>query len=227
MRNYDPSTILLADSILVEDAEAGKEKIKRAEILGFIGDDYQRFNIHFVSMIQNPTNPYQYLVYGKTKVKQTICAFQGTITVREAKLYTIGDLPTYQQGFANCEVLLFEDNKQASTGFIKGSLKSEFLIDPKGQFRYDALQFDADGIANNQFVGTWTSYKTKVLKKCQWGDYRIPECGDLDIGAGEFAVHDKYRTKGWQSYHLASGYDNADELKVKQALNIESEQWWK
>ncbi len=69
MRNYDFSTILLADSILVEDAEAGREKIKRAEILGFIGDDYQRLYIHFVSMIQNPTNPYQYLVYGKTKVR--------------------------------------------------------------------------------------------------------------------------------------------------------------
>ena len=69
IKNYDLSTILKADSILMEDREDGKEKIKLAEILGFIGDDYQRLFINFISVIQNPTNPYEYLVFGKTKVK--------------------------------------------------------------------------------------------------------------------------------------------------------------
>jgi hypothetical protein len=41
IKAYDLSTVLSADSILTEDREDGKEKIKRAEILGFIGDDYQ------------------------------------------------------------------------------------------------------------------------------------------------------------------------------------------
>jgi hypothetical protein len=36
--------------------------------LGFIGENYQRFHIHFISIIQNPLNPYEYFAYGKTKV---------------------------------------------------------------------------------------------------------------------------------------------------------------
>ena len=223
---YDLSTVLAADSVLAEDREDGKEKFKRAEILGFIGDDYQRLFIHFVSVIQNPTNPYEYLVYGKTKVKEIICSFKGTITIRQARIYKSGDIPTYKQGFASCDVVLYEDKKQSSTGFIKGKLKSEFLIDSKGQFRYDALMFDGDGFSNNQFVGSWTSYKTNASKKCHWGDYRIPSCGDLDIGAGEFSINDKYLKNGWTNYQLAWGtYPETPE--VKSAKQKESEHWWK
>lgn len=90
----------MADNFLAEDVEDGKEKIKRAEILGFIGEDYQRFFIHFVSIIQNPTNHYEYLVYGKTKVKEAICSFQGKISVKKARTYINGDFPKYKQGFA-------------------------------------------------------------------------------------------------------------------------------
>ena len=226
IKTYDLSTVLAADSILTGDREDGKEKFKRSEILGFIGDDYQRFFIHFVSVIQNPTNPYEYLVYGKTKVKETICSFQGTITIRQAGIYKSGDIPTYKQGFATCDVILYEDNKQPYTGFIKGKLKSEFLIDNKGQFRYDALMFVADGFTNNQFVGTWTSYKTNSSKKCNWGDYRIPECGDLDIGAGEFSVDDKYLKNGWENYRLAYSSD-PDKPESQKARQKENEQWWK
>lgn len=226
IKNYDISTILIADSILAEDNEDLKEKIKRADALGFIGDDYQRFFIHFVSIIQNPTNPYEYLVYGKSKVKETICSFQGTITISQAVIYKNVDIPAYKQGFATCDVILFEDKKQSSTGFIKGTLTSHFIIDNKGNFRYDALNYFADGFSNNQFVGTWTSYKTMVTKKCNWGDNRIPQSGDLDIGAGEFSVDDKFVKNGWKNYKLAWGtYPETPE--VIKARQKEKEQWWK
>ncbi len=227
IKTYDLSTILTADSILTGDNEGGKEKIKRAEILGFIGDDYQRFFINFVSIIQSPTNPYEYLVYGKTKVKETICSFQGTITIKQARTYKNGDIPTYKQGFATCDVILYEDKKQPSSGFIKGKLKSEFLIDDKGQFRYDAISFIADEYSNNQFVGSWTNYKTGISRKCNWGDYRIPESGDLDIGVGEFSIDDKYLKKGWENYRLAFLYYDLDKPESQKARQSENEQWWK
>lgn len=223
---YDLSTIIIADSILIEDRDEGKEKIKRAEILGFIGDDYQRFFIHFISIIQNPTNPYEYLVYGKSKVKETICSFQGIITIKQSRIYKNGDIPAYKQGFATCEVILYEDKKQPSTGFFKGKLTSNFIIDSKGQFRYDALMFVADGFSNNQFVGSWTSYKTNTSKKCNWGDYRIPESGNFDIGAGEFSPDDKYLKNGWENYRLAYSYDQ-DKPESKKARQKEDDQWWK
>lgn len=226
IKNYDLSTVLIADSFLAEDKEDGKEIIKRAEILGFIGDDYQRLFIHFISAIQNPTNPYEYLVYGKTMVKETVCAFQGTITVKQARIYKSGDIPTYKQGYAVCDVIFYEDKKQLSTGFFKGKLNSNFIIDNKGQFRYDAIMFVADGFSNNQFEGSWTSYKTKTTKKCNWGDYRIPNCGDLDIGAGEFSVNERYVKNGWLSYLLENRVPNGAVVNPKVDQRAVNKKWW-
>jgi hypothetical protein len=229
IKAYDLSAILLTDSILTEDSEGGNHKFKRAEILGFIGDNYQRFFIHFVSVIQNPTNPYQYIVLGKTKVDETIRSFQGTITITQSRIYKSGDIPTYKQGFAMCDVSLFEDKDESSAGCLKGQLKSEFLIDNKGQFRYDAISYNADGFTNNQFVGIWTNYRTKKSKKCNWGDYRIPGCNwenGCDIGAGEFSISDKYLKNGWENYRLASTSD-PNTPESKRAIQKENEQWWK
>ena len=225
IKNYDLSTILTADSIIAEDIEGGNKKIQRAEILGFIGDNYQRFQIHLISVIQNPTNPYEYLVFGKTKVKETICSFQGIIKITKSGLYKTAEIPNYKQGFAEFDVVFYEDNKQPSTGFFKGKLTSNFLIDNYENFRYDALMFVADGFSNNQFIGSWTSYKTNKSKKCNWGDYRIPESGNFDIGAGEFCVDDKYIKNGWENYKLAWG-TYPETPKVLKARHIENEQWW-
>jgi hypothetical protein len=78
-----------------------------------------------------------------------------------ARTYINGDIPNYKQGFTICDIILYEDKKQSSTGFIKGTLRSNFIIDTKGQFRYDALSFIADGFLNNQFIGYVRKYGTK------------------------------------------------------------------
>jgi hypothetical protein len=222
IKNYDLSEVMAADSIFAEE----ETMIGRAEILGFIGENYQRFHIHFISIIQNPLNPYEYFAYGKTKVKENICSFQGTIKVTKSRLYKESDIPNYQQGYAECEVNLYEDRKEKSTGFFFGKLRTDFLIDDKGKFRYDAIMFGADGFCNNQFVGSWTSYNTKSTKKCNWGDYRIPESENFDIGAGEFSVDDKYVKNGWENYKLAWGtYIETEE--IRKARQKEEQQWWK
>src|SRR5690348_17215575 len=59
---------------------------------------------------------------------------------------------------------------------------------------------------NNQFEGTWTSYKTGNSKKCNCVDYRLPDSRGLDIGAGEFSPWDKYEEYGWQNYSQAWGH---------------------
>lgn len=199
------------------------------EPIGFIGDNYQRFYIHFNSIVKKSDSPYEYLAYGKTKVKETICEFIGTIKIIEAKTYNEGDLPKYKQGFATCEVKLYEDDKESSSGVISGKLTTSFIIDDKQKFRYDALMFGADGFTNNEFNGSWTSYKTGISKKCNWGDYRIPECNWLngcDIGAGEFSISDKYLKNGWENYKLAYSYD-PDKPESQKARQKENEQWWK
>jgi hypothetical protein len=36
--------------------------------IGFIGDEFQRFQIRFLSVIQNFDNPYEYFLYGSSRV---------------------------------------------------------------------------------------------------------------------------------------------------------------
>ena len=88
--------------------------------------------------------------------------------------------------------------------------------------------FVADGFQNNQFQGTWTSYKTAISKKCNWGDYRIPECNwknGCDQGAGEFSINEKYSKNGWENYRLAWSY-YPDKPEVIEARKKEKEKWW-
>lgn len=226
IKRYDISKIITADSIIVEDRENTREKLMKAEPIGFIGNDYQRFYIHFISAIQNPKNQYEYFVYGKTKVKETIRPFQGTIIVKKANIKEDNDFfPNYKFGYATCDVNFYEDKKLTSTGFINGEMTISYVIDTKNSFRYNALYFHADGFSNNQFKGTWTSYKTNTSKKCNFGDYRIPESGDLDIGAGEFSPDPKYFDKGWKYYILSLSGET--EIDWNLGRKKENEKWWK
>jgi len=202
IKKYDLAAILTSDSFYL----ANDELTERAEPLGFIGDNFQRFYIHFISVEKKANNPYEYTVTGKTKVQANICSFQGTLRIISAKFYK-DEFPDYKEGYAICEVSLFEDESQPTSGFIKGKLTTNFVIYKQKQFRYDGLPFYSDGFSNNQFVGKWTSYKTRMKKTCNWGDYRIPKCGDLDIGAAEFSVNEKYLKNGWENYQIAHHSD--------------------
>jgi hypothetical protein len=217
IKKYDLSTVFAPDSIMDDT----KQNIKRAEPIGFIDTIYHRFYIHFTTVTKNTKNPYEYNVIGKTRVKNNICNFEGTIKIIESAIGRYDDFPKYKRGIVTCKVLLYEDKNQASSGFIKGELTTQFIIDEKGKLKYDALMLIADSYSNNDFKGTWTSYKTNKTKVCNWGDYRIPSSSNLDIGAGEFVPADKYLQNGWQTYRDA--YTNNNKL----ALIEEKKKWWK
>lgn len=215
------SDLWTIDSILIDN----EDLIERKEPLGFIGENFQRINIRFISVIQNPVSNLEYLVYGKTRVKDNICDFQGTIRITDSRIYNEGDLPPLKQGYISGDYLFYEDNDQKHSGYFSGHFKTGFYFDSNGDLQYDALSFVADGFKNNQFEGTWTNYKTGDSKKCNWGDYRIPDSRDLDMGAAEFGPSDKYDDFGWKYYDLAWGY-RLDKPGVKEAREKETEKWW-
>lgn len=193
--------------------------------LGFIGDNYQRFYIHFTSVRKSKTNLYQYIISGKTKVKENVCGFNGTINIVKASLFKEQVDENYKQGFVECTILFYEDSMQSSTGFLKGTLTSKFYLDNRNQLFYDDLEIGADGYSNNQCEAVWTSYKTLKSKKCNWGDYRIPQSKALDSGDGEFAVNKKYDLFGWKNYRVAW----SDDPWIKgtgQARENENKHWW-
>ena len=197
-------------------------------VLGYIGSDYQRLRVAIISARKNPSQPDTYNVTGKSMVKGVIRPFSGTIKITKiASSPREGMEEEYKSeqlkgaGYVFGEYHFAEDAKQTNTGKFDGVFASDWIVDKNGRLQYDEVMMGADGYYNNQFLGTWTSYRTKASKPASWGDSRIPLSGDLDIGAGEFSPDEKYIRNGWQ------GYVNAYAKQDKRALADENKQWWK
>jgi hypothetical protein len=193
---YDLSALWNSDSILTD---AGK-KVCFPEPLGYIGVNFQRFDIHYLSIVKSKRNPYVYDVTGKTRVNDNICSFRGSITILKAIVYNQLNFPPYREGTVECAVHLYEESAQVGSGSIEGRLKTDFYLDKSDQIYYNTLWDNADSYCNNECIAIWKSYRTGAIKKCNWGDYRIPESKGLDIGAGVFRVDEKFTKFGWDSY---------------------------
>ncbi|WP_289055988.1 hypothetical protein [Carboxylicivirga marina] len=222
IQKYDISDLWTSEKFQIE---LDPELVPKSRPIGYIGEKYQRIFVKLISAIQNPNDKTEYFIYGKTKVKQNICTFQGTIRIKISRTYDIGDVPNLTQGYVKGEYIFYEDPDQKGTGTFKGEFKTAFFINENGEIKYDALSFVADGFKNNQFEGTWTSYKSQSVKTCNWGDYRIPNSNELDGGAGEFSPMEEYADNGWKNYRIAFGYSE-ETPKVREALKRETEKWW-
>lgn len=197
-------------------------------VVGFIGDNYQRLRIKLLTVRPDAQRPGHYLVTGKSKVGENILPFEGTfrlLHVREAKTLPHGldgvPVPAVKTGILLAEYELKEPIGQQSAGAFRGVLRTDWYLDRKGKMQYDDINSYSDSFSNNQYVGTWQSYKTRRVKRCNWGDYRIPNADDLDQGAAEFSPADKYIAQGWQSYQQAWVENKADAREQEKAA------WWK
>ena len=161
---YDMSLVWTADKYYGVWLE-GEEWVGRGFLFGFIGDDYQRFYIHVISAIKIPGKEHEYQLYGKTRVKNNICEFQGIATIVDAKVTRSDVVRGYYSGYALSDIVLYEDNKQLSTGVIRGKMTSYFMLNSKGFFGYNGLHYISDNFTINHFKGTWTSYKTGQSKR--------------------------------------------------------------
>jgi hypothetical protein len=202
-----------------------------AMVYGFIGDNFQRIRIKIISITKNPSLPDTYNVYGKSMVKNNIDEFRGTIkitNIRKYKQTSYGvDNELKGKGIKGQYLLignynLAEAATQEHAGIFKGTFSTGFYPDKNNIVHYDDIDKNADGYSNNQFVGQWGSHNNKLVKRCNWGDYRIPNSQGFDIGAGEFSPNDKYLSAGWQT--LRDAYrTSAISAKAKQ---IENAKWW-
>jgi hypothetical protein len=102
-----------------------------------------------------------------------------------------------KQGVAIGTFRFEEDPSQKHVGVFKGVMTLNWYLDKFGTIHFDDLESSSDNYRNNQYVSTWTRYGTKKSKIANWGEFRIPFSGDLDIGAGEFSINPKYLGNGW------------------------------
>ena len=94
-----------------------------------------------------------------------------------------------------------EDSMQKHSGVFQGIMMLYWYVVKPGIIHFDDIEMHvSDGYCNNQHCGTWTAYGESIPKVCNWGMYRIPFSGDLDIGAGEFSPNSKYYSNGWKDF---------------------------
>ncbi len=205
---------------------------KETLIFGIIGENHQRIRIKLLSVKKNPKKGNEYFVYGKSKVKNNILEFKGTITLKKVlKLNKLSyGVDNMYKGKLKCQgiligdYLLKENSSKKGSGIFKGTVYSKWCIFNKSekQISYDNINNYSDGFENNSFIGTWKSFRTGKEKICNWGDYRVPMANDdFDWGVGDFSPSDKYLEFGWESYRKAQDSTN------KKAIEIEQKKWWK
>ncbi len=209
-------------------------KTENSEVYGIIGDEHQRIRIKLLIAKKNQENPYEYLISGKSNVKETICDFQGTISLID--IYEVNELhfgvddEYADKGIKSQGVLIadyeFKENmEQNHIGTFKGKLYTKWYLNSKNQIEYDNIEFFSDGYFNNAFVGIWESYSNGNRKICNWADYRVPNANkDFDIGVGEFNVSEKYWNKGWLDIALKNQAPNHAIKRNK--VKGKSKEWW-
>ena len=140
------------------------------------------------------------------RVRGNRCHFKGTISIIANREFV---KPTYgiddsmkgkfkRRGCCIAKYNLKENVDEKGGGCFTGYLLFFWYETKQGTIMYDDIDDYSDSYCNNLYSGTWQSYKTKKRKPCAWGQYRIPNSGDLDIGAAEFSVNPKYLQNGWQ-----------------------------
>jgi len=196
-------------SMLSKPSFATNTYIGVISYIGFIDIKIKRrLEINFLKIEKSTTNDSLYIAKGKTKVGKNVRLFEGDIKIKHVYFFAehsrgadddmVGKIKS--QGIIIADYYFREDKKLSATGVFEGKVLLRWYINNKGVFLYDDIDEYSDDYRNNQFVGTWTSYKTGVKKVANWGICRIPCSGDLDWGAAEFSPAPEYRKYGWEDY---------------------------
>ena len=226
LRNTDLSRMIIPDSILTNPDYCSQkdefmfiEKTSEFEPIGYRGRDFQRFYIHYDSVRFMGNGIYK--VEGRTRYRDTIRLFSGTITLDSMRLNKGKHLPSTGKFGKLCGHYQFDEDEFSGGGVLTGKMTIDF-VKVNGRFYYDAFMLGvADGYDNRQYEGVWTSKDLTRMEKCNWGDFRIPDSQGLDIGAGEFSPVDEHSGQGWQVY--TCGWAENDSL---QAIYQADMQWF-
>jgi hypothetical protein len=178
----------------------------KTEFLGFIGTKFRRIDLEFVEVEKIKD---LYKVVGFSIVSSNKCDFDGEIRIkqiRELKSLHFGVDNIYKdsnivvQGVLIAEYEFKENPQQKHVGVFNGVMTLWWYLDANNDLQYDNILIHTDSYSNNQYVGSWSEYGTDESRPCNWGEYRIPLSGDLDIGTKEFFPNSKYKDMGWDAY---------------------------
>ena len=198
-----------------------------APVNGVIGNDFERIEVYFYP---NPvkTDSVTYSIKGRTKVKKTICDFTGEVRIK--KIYHVydRDLDFPYHYVIISDYTLKEDALQKGSGEFQGIMGAYGFIsyDTPDVIKIDNSNQDVDGYMNRSYVGIWRSYNNPaVVKRCIWGDSRLPFRFDFDIGDGDIVVNPKYSSPEWDNF-IQSNDINIVEHESGDSYATYKNPWW-
>lgn len=176
---------------------------KRTKFLGYVGADYHRLHINFDSVKKISRS--KYIVSGNYKIAGKTQSFNGEIQISEIRKYTNFNygVDDFMKGKINAQGIALATyflKGEAEKFQAKGRMLTRWYIDNDKKLLYDDISEDEDLYANNLFCGECEVGEVQT-RPCAWGHYRIPNSGDLDIGAGEFSPNPKYLSNGWGNFN--------------------------
>ena len=189
--------------------------------LGILGREYKRLQVYYESVTRQSSDTYR--VKGYSNAAGNVCPFEGTIKIVSITTQNPEDFEADHSVYYLEATYSFKETGGVGTGTFSGTAGFDFWIHNKTPLIEDGM-YGADGYCNSQYKGVWTSDKTKTKKIANWGACRIPDCGDLDQGVGEFVPAEKYHAKGWADYCNAL-FSQSDETKANAYFN-ETSRWW-
>jgi len=185
---------------------------------GVFDSMYQRIQFHFETIERSRLDNCIYSISGFNRLKGLVTPFEGTITIEEiikneGNIYERGT-PSEDKLIEFMGTFIFrEKNTFKGSGVFQGNVYFKLTLD-KGKLLDNMGEYMGDGFSNFIYQGTWSSYTTGKIKKCIWGQGRLPDTGDFDGGVGDRFVNDKYKMNGWEMNKDWEYVDNPKE-------------WWK
>ncbi len=199
-------SIFKQDKELLSQDFSGILADKRVDFIGYFGKDYQKMDIIFQTVKKESDT--SYLISGFSKISDRLRPFSGSLhilDVRELNEYDYGvdDFmkgQIHKQGICIAHYNLKEERGPKDSGTFSGISVFRWYLDKNDDLHYDHTNEESDNYSNNLFAGIWQSNSGAKPVKCAWGQYRIPDSGDLDIGTAEFMVNPIYAPQGWKDH---------------------------
>lgn len=196
---------------------------------GFYGDDRYRIEFYISGVAVDTANPFVVKLSGKSKYKENINEFMGTVTIdslfayrdltynyREFVQYLPEDTTQKFEGdtttatyHAKGTFSLAEDSNQANAGNYSGQFYMDFIprYNDEREIEGYNLWFNTDNNSRRAgflFDGQWTSYKNGEQKPVIFARdlfmFANQILENFSYGEREIEINEKYRALGWENY---------------------------
>lgn len=182
---------------------------------GFFGTDHYRIQFYFSKVWKDSLNPLVYHLVGKSKFKENIAPFAGTIVLEKAMKFTdpkvnvdefTYDKDSLKSSYSLVGKLQFEEDKKLNhAGVFAGDFKMEIAYMASGErFLWHFSPSIGSKGAGYASAGNWQQYGKPNVKPFVFGKdifmFANDILADFSYGERDIQINEKYVHLGWDNY---------------------------